>query len=255
MCVLCNDTFSRSDILKRHFQKCSVRRGNPTGASHLSNPAAHLKKSQAAAAKSTATDSPNSTTTPTTAGLTNGAFTSSTMSAGPMTSTSSSTFTDAPQMPYGMPNAPPNDMQRPQPGQGAPHNGDASSNQSWAMQQNPRTNQMMYHSTPASPNQFAMPHGNVDDKRHVMPGAPQHMPGEDWNMFHAGGQENYMNPMFSGYDQGHHDVKSEHPEGAPNGSYYISSTSLGADGTLRPPLPYLKESLKDPLQLKARPVS
>lgn len=123
------------------------------------------------------------------------------------------------------------------------------------MQQNPRTNQMMYHSTPASPNQFAMPHGNVDDKRHVMPGAPQHMPGEDWNMFHAGGQENYMNPMFSGYDQGHHDVKSEHPEGAPNGSYYISSTSLGADGMLRPPLPYLKESLKDPLQLKARPVS
>ena len=49
MCVLCRDTFSRSDILKRHFQKCSVRRGNPTGASHLSNPAAHLKKSQAAA--------------------------------------------------------------------------------------------------------------------------------------------------------------------------------------------------------------
>lgn len=31
MCVLCRDTFSRSDILKRHFQKCSIRRGNPTG--------------------------------------------------------------------------------------------------------------------------------------------------------------------------------------------------------------------------------
>lgn len=44
MCVLCRDTFSRSDILKRHFQKCSVRRGNPTGASHLSAQA-HLKKS------------------------------------------------------------------------------------------------------------------------------------------------------------------------------------------------------------------
>jgi hypothetical protein len=25
MCVLCKDTFSRSDILKRHFQKCSIR--------------------------------------------------------------------------------------------------------------------------------------------------------------------------------------------------------------------------------------
>jgi Fungal specific transcription factor domain len=44
MCVLCRDTFSRSDILKRHFQKCSIRRGNPTGASHLSAQA-HLKKS------------------------------------------------------------------------------------------------------------------------------------------------------------------------------------------------------------------
>lgn len=45
MCVLCRDTFSRSDILKRHFQKCSIRRGNPTGASHLSHAQAHLKKS------------------------------------------------------------------------------------------------------------------------------------------------------------------------------------------------------------------
>ena len=46
MCVLCKDTFSRSDILKRHFQKCSLRRGNPTGASHLSHSQAYLKKSQ-----------------------------------------------------------------------------------------------------------------------------------------------------------------------------------------------------------------
>ncbi|KAI1839301.1 hypothetical protein JX266_014488, partial [Neoarthrinium moseri] len=35
-CVLCRVTVSRSDILKRHFQKCSIRRGNPTGASHPS---------------------------------------------------------------------------------------------------------------------------------------------------------------------------------------------------------------------------
>lgn len=48
MCVLCRDTFSRSDILKRHFQKCSIRRGNPTGASHLSHAQAHLKKNQPA---------------------------------------------------------------------------------------------------------------------------------------------------------------------------------------------------------------
>jgi hypothetical protein len=44
MCVLCRDTFSRSDILKRHFQKCSIRRGNPQGVSHLSHPQAHVKK-------------------------------------------------------------------------------------------------------------------------------------------------------------------------------------------------------------------
>ncbi|KAK6065852.1 C2H2 transcription factor [Seiridium cupressi] len=54
MCVLCRDTFSRSDILKRHFQKCSIRRGNPTGASHLSHPSAHVKKHQAAQAKAAA---------------------------------------------------------------------------------------------------------------------------------------------------------------------------------------------------------
>ncbi|KAK1755768.1 fungal-specific transcription factor domain-containing protein [Echria macrotheca] len=47
MCVLCRDTFSRSDILKRHFIKCSVRRGNPTGATHLSHPQAHVKKNSA----------------------------------------------------------------------------------------------------------------------------------------------------------------------------------------------------------------
>ncbi|KAI1849277.1 hypothetical protein JX265_013663 [Neoarthrinium moseri] len=54
MCVLCRDTFSRSDVLKRHFQKCSIRRGNPTRASHLSHSPAHHKKHQAAQAKSAA---------------------------------------------------------------------------------------------------------------------------------------------------------------------------------------------------------
>ncbi|KAL1835815.1 hypothetical protein VTJ49DRAFT_6036 [Mycothermus thermophilus] len=55
MCVLCHDTFSRSDILKRHFIKCSVRRGNPTGASHLSHPQAHVKKNAAAQQKAMGT--------------------------------------------------------------------------------------------------------------------------------------------------------------------------------------------------------
>jgi hypothetical protein len=52
MCVLCRDTFSRSDILKRHFQKCSIRRGNPTGVSHLSHAQAHLKKAHGTSHKS-----------------------------------------------------------------------------------------------------------------------------------------------------------------------------------------------------------
>lgn len=51
MCILCRDTFSRSDILKRHFQKCSIRRGNPTGASHLSHSQAHVKKAQLSTSK------------------------------------------------------------------------------------------------------------------------------------------------------------------------------------------------------------
>lgn len=42
-CGLCNDSFSRSDILKRHFNKCSSRRGNPTGQNHL----AHSRASKA----------------------------------------------------------------------------------------------------------------------------------------------------------------------------------------------------------------
>ncbi|KAJ5051982.1 uncharacterized protein L3040_001743 [Drepanopeziza brunnea f. sp. 'multigermtubi'] len=53
MCILCRDTFSRSDILKRHFQKCSIRRGNPTGASHLSHSQAHLKKPNSGPHRST----------------------------------------------------------------------------------------------------------------------------------------------------------------------------------------------------------
>ena len=50
-CGLCKDTFSRSDILKRHFQKCSIRRGNPSGESHLSHSRANKKSRQENAAR------------------------------------------------------------------------------------------------------------------------------------------------------------------------------------------------------------
>lgn len=58
-CGLCNDTFSRSDILKRHFLKCSVRRGNPTGEHHLSHSRATKKSRLEAAAKARALENSN----------------------------------------------------------------------------------------------------------------------------------------------------------------------------------------------------
>lgn len=58
-CGLCNDNFSRSDILKRHFLKCSVRRGNPTGEHHLSHSRATKKSRLEAAAKARAFEDSN----------------------------------------------------------------------------------------------------------------------------------------------------------------------------------------------------
>ncbi|EFW15945.1 C2H2 transcription factor [Coccidioides posadasii str. Silveira] len=48
MCVLCKGYVFSQRYFKRHFQECSLRRGNPTGVSHLSHPHAHLKRAQAA---------------------------------------------------------------------------------------------------------------------------------------------------------------------------------------------------------------
>lgn len=55
-CGLCNETFSRSDILKRHFLKCSERKGNPTGEHHLSHSRAAKKSRLEAAAKARAVE-------------------------------------------------------------------------------------------------------------------------------------------------------------------------------------------------------
>ena len=98
---------------------------------------------------------------------------------------------------------------------------------------------MLFHSNPASPDQFALATSNTDDKRSVMPNSHQ-QPGEEW-MFQPTANDGYMNPMFSttmgsGYEHAHNGVKKEyeHQEGSTN-EYYIPSTSLGADGTLTPP--------------------
>jgi len=257
MCVLCNDTFSRSDILKRHFQKCSVRRGNPTGASHLSNPAAHLKKSQAVA--KAATNSPASATTPSSAGMANVPFTTTAMpntltpttAGGPPTS----------NMAFAMQPNGQSDMQpRPGPGQPLPGNPgqsamDPNAGNSWQMHSAAaaaaaRNNQMMYHNTSTPPDHFGMQPGTGEDKRNVMSGS--HHMGDEWpQMFPPGANEGYMNPMFTGYDQSQNDVKKDYDthEGGSNG-YYIPSTSLGADGTLGPPLWNLNPPREDLFQAK-----
>jgi hypothetical protein len=137
------------------------------------------------------------------------------------------------------------DMQRqPQPMQPGAGPGAMDPNNNWASMQHQRNNQMMYHPN-STQDHFGMQSGGGDDKRNVMPGS--HHMGDDWNhMFPAGGNENYMNPMFSGYDQSQNDVKKEFEshEGGQNG-YYIPSTGLGADGTLGPPLWNLHASQPD----------
>lgn len=257
MCVLCRDTFSRSDILKRHFQKCSVRRGNPAGLSHLSSPAAHLKKSQAASAK--AGGDPGSTaSTPTTANMANGGFPSTAMGSNNLPSSSAS-FSEAPSMSYNMANAPPGGLQRPAADQSFPQPGQTSvgpnGNGSWSMQ-NAKPNPMLFQSNPASPDHFGMAANNTDDKRNVIPGSHQQSGGEDW-IFNPAANDGYtMNPMFStnmgpGYEHAHNGVKKEyeHHDGNSN-EYYMPSTSLGADGTLGPPFWNLDLSQDDPLQFK-----
>ncbi|KAJ5283452.1 hypothetical protein N7505_001432, partial [Penicillium chrysogenum] len=48
------------EIPQRHFEKCPIRRGNPTGATHVSHPQAHLKRSQQQATAAAAANSPKS---------------------------------------------------------------------------------------------------------------------------------------------------------------------------------------------------
>lgn len=162
------------------------------------------------------------------------------------------TSAPAPGMAYAMQSNGQPDMQRQgqamQPGSG-PSGMDPNANNSWSMH-NARNNQMMYHSTSTPPDHFGMQPGGGDDKRNVMQD-PHHM-GDEWNhMFPAGGNEGYMNPMFGGYAQSQNDVKKEFEthEGGSNG-YYIPSTSLGADGTLGPPLWNLHASQQDLFQAK-----
>ena len=237
MCVLCRDTFSRSDILKRHFQKCSVRRGNPTGLSHLSSPAAHLKKSQAASAKAS-NDVPSSASTPTPTAVPNGSFPGTVLANGTVSSNSSN-FSDPPQIPYNLGGAPPNNLQRPRSGQSYTPNGHPlgpSASNSWSIHET-KANPMLFHAPPPTSEPFGMAATGVEDKRSVMPNS-QPQPNDDWNHMFPSGNDGYgMNPMFAHpmtgtYDQGQaDDMKKEYGthQGGSNG-YYMPSSSLGPDG-------------------------
>jgi hypothetical protein len=95
---------------------------------------------------------------------------------------------------------------------------DQNNGAGWGMH-NGRNSQLMYTSSTASPAQAG---------HHVE---------NDWNQFlPPTGNENYMGQMY-GYEQAHPEVKNESHESGSNG-YYMPSTSLGADGTLGPPLAF-----------------
>jgi hypothetical protein len=238
MCVLCKDTFSRSDILKRHFQKCSLRRGNPTGASHLSHPQAHLKRSQAAANAAKPIQEEVSNSIPPSNGI------------------AGTTYGDAPvnvteQQPLGYSMSSVHGL----------NNGDAFSpdqRASWMAAHKPSPYLVHHHSGSEAHGghhlnnidrhslEQAKPPMIHDPKRPVMPGQPPHE--LDWaTMFQPGAPEGYMNPVFPqsmapSHEPIHTQVDADrkyyptttggpHQDGGLNG-LYLASTSL-SDG-MRP---------------------
>ncbi|KAJ5402443.1 hypothetical protein N7455_005355 [Penicillium solitum] len=224
MCVLCKDTFSRSDILKRHFQKCSIRRGNPTGATHLSHPQAHLKRSQQQAAAAAAANPPKplqdevSNPVPHSNGVMgtqfDGAVNGNGMAAG------RPGYTE--QQPLGFTMQSVNGMNR-GPGDDAFSAGQAHARASWMAgpKQNPYLMQpgVDAHGQQLTVDRPLEQHGSSDG--YINPVFPHSM---------AAGQE----PIHAPVD---HDRKfypaSTGPESGMNG-LYLASTTLSGDGTVQP---------------------
>lgn len=272
MCVLCKDTFSRSDILKRHFQKCSIRRGNPQGVSHLSHPHAHLKRSQAAQAKAAANMSDATSSgmsTPTGSVNNNGAvngvngvngvpavngveplptsqYGTTPITTGTLPSTQTR-YADAPtSIGFGM--------------NGSNGNGYAPeqhNNAGW-YGANQKQNSYLYHSPSGSPGPYnpAIPPAmsqakppQVQDMKRAMPqDANGHVQnGVDWTVFNPSGQEGYMQPFATSLGHGQEAIaapadgdRKPYPtahqgNGQHEGGmngFYLAPTSLGGDGTL-----------------------
>jgi hypothetical protein len=249
MCVLCKDTFSRSDILKRHFQKCSLRRGNPTGASHLSHPQAHLKRSQATANAAKPVQDEVSSSIPPSNGLMGTTFGEGSVNGNGLASSRPS-FTE--QQPLGYLMSSVNGMNRSQP-DNALTPSQAHQRASWMAA--PKQNPYLVQPGSYAPSQLnidrppieqAKPPLVQDAKRPVMPGQPPNHTGDlDWTaMFQSGAPDGYINSVFPhsmapGHEAIHSQVDQErkfypatttgHQEGGLNGLYL--ATSLGSDGT------------------------
>ncbi|KAI2699928.1 hypothetical protein CBS147317_6843 [Penicillium roqueforti] len=224
MCVLCKDTFSRSDILKRHFQKCSIRRGNPTGATHLSHPQAHLKRSQQQAAAAAAANPPKplqdevSNPVPHSNGVMGTQYDGAVNGNGMATGRPSY----AEQQPLGFTMQSVNGMNR-GPGDDAFSAGQAHARASWMAgpKQNPYLMQpgVDAHGQQLTGDRPLEQHGSSDG--YINPGFPHSM---------AAGQE----PIHAPVD---HDRKyypaSTGPESGMNG-LYLASTTLSGDGSVQP---------------------
>jgi hypothetical protein len=245
MCVLCKDTFSRSDILKRHFQKCSIRRGNPTGATHLSHPHAHLKRSQAAASPAKPIQDEVSGSVPPPNGMGGAAFGDGAVNGNGLASGRPGFAEQPPHM--GFPMSSVNGVNRGQGEDGFP--GQAHQRGPWMAA--PKPSPYLMHPGSEAPSQQlnvdrpveqVKPPVVQDTKRPVMPGPNQ--PGElDWtSMFQPSASDGYMHPVFphsmaSGHEPMHAPVEPDRKfypattggqEGGMNGLYLASS--LGGDG-------------------------
>ena len=252
MCVLCKDTFSRSDILKRHFQKCSLRRGNPTGVSHLSHPHAHLKRAQAAgAAKPVQSDV--SSSIPTSNGVGATTFGEGPVNGAAMVSSQQPRFAEQQHLGYPMSSV--NGLNRGHTGSGFAQ---GPSHQRTPWMPEPKHSSYLIQSgtniagqlnvdlTTIEPTKAPIP---PDGKRPVVEaGASSNHASElDWTtMFQSQANEGYLNPVFPAsvppvHDPIHTQVDTErkfypaatsgHQEGGLNG-LYLASAGLGGDGTL-----------------------
>jgi Fungal specific transcription factor domain len=268
MCILCKDTFSRSDILKRHFQKCSIRRGNPTGASHLSNPAAHFRKSQNANANTQAkSNTPAKSNIGSPVSGTNGSLLmpsanlrQNTRHANDTFASNSANFSDAPTDPFLTATATPNNaLHRSASNQtfGTQNAVGTASNSAWAqMQQAVRSsNPAMYSSASASPHHFGLPASSAEERKSTLSAASG--VGEEWNqMFQPSENQDYIFPssMSGSYEamHSHVEVKKEYGQGtAASNNYFITPTNSGAAGTLGPLLWNLGSKEEDFLQSKS----